>query len=805
MKSSFKIALYLIVVLFFAPSISSAQKARRTAEIVYTTIKPRVDGDLSDSVWAKAKPIDGYTQYSPNRLEPAKLKTEVRILYDKSSIYIYGRMEDTAAHLIAKQLGPRDSFDDPNTDIFSIGFSPYNDGQTAFYFLVSPAGVQSDQKVTGTNFDRSWNAVWYSATKIHDWGWSVEMEIPLTQLRFSSKNSVWGFNHWRLIKRNLEWDTFNPVDVQVEGINHQAGSLAGFSNLVMPFRLSLTPYISYSTERSSKGTENTTKGGLDVRYGISDGFTLDMMVIPDFSQVKSDDVQLNLTTVEQKFNENRQFFNEGSELFSRGGIFYSRRIGSSPIFGAKAYQSLAANEVVEKMPASTAIINATKISGRTKDGLGIGFLNALTDDSYATVKDLQTGSTRKVNVQPLTNYNVSVVDVPLKNSSYVSVINGNMVVPNSHFTANTSAVDFYLADKSQTYALKGMVQYALQAERGSKSNDGAAYQVSALKTAGKLRLELSNTLYQDTYNPSYLGYIDQNNRIINFARAEYISYDRLKSTKFRRLSFFFTNELLYNPTRYSRNEFTISGGLTFHNELHLDLETSVTPGVKYDFFEPRQAGYKYAEPKAIWVGLSGNTNRNKPFYINRSLVGYWMADRYNKSAFYLQLDPSFRFNDRLATSVGFFGIFNENAIGYAEKDAVSGEPVMGRRDIKNYEQSAELNYIISKNAYTNIRARYNWTSVHYKQFYHLKSDGWVEGIDFLQNRDINYTAASIEASFAWTFAPGSQLSVMYRKSFDEFKNIEPITYTDNIRRLNGMPQRDLLSFRLLYYWGYRKR
>jgi hypothetical protein len=801
MKVQILIRTTILLAVAHLPFYAGAQQVRRSADITFTATKPKIDGELTDSVWAKATPLSDYTQHKPNRLEPAKLKTEVRLMYDKSSIYVYARLEDTAAHKIAKQLGPRDSFDDPYCDLFSIGFSPYNDGITTYYFLVSAAGVQSDQKVTGTTYDRSWNAVWYSAVKRHGWGWSVEMEIPLTQLRFSSANGVWGFNIWRTIKRNQEWNTYNPVDVNIEGINNQEANLVGFDKLRMPFRLSLTPYLSYSTERSGSGTDNTFKGGLDLRYGISDGFTLDMMVIPDFSQVRSDDVQLNLSTVEQHFDENRQFFNEGSELFSRGGIFYSRRIGSSPLYSSKAYQNLQPNEAVKDMPAATSIINATKISGRTKRGLGIGFLNALTGDTYAEVRDASTGKTREVNVQPLTNYNISVVDIPFRNSSYLSVINGNMLLPNNRFTANTSAVDFYLANKQQSYALKGAVQYALQADSGSVSNDGYAYQLSALKTAGKLRLELSNTIYQNTYNPSYLGYLDQNNRIINFGKVQYVSYDRKGNIKYRSLLFNFTNELLYRPTRYARNEFTLSGGLTFTNELHFELETSVTPGVKYDYFEPRQPGYKYAEPRAIWTGFTFNTDTRKKLSISKMHIGYWVAERYDKSTFYLQVNPSVRFSDRLASTIGFFGTFNENAIGYAENDAVSGVPVFGRRDIKNYEQSAQLSYIISRNAYTNIRARYNWTSVHYKQFYHLKNDGWVDGIDFLQNRDINYTAASIEASFAWTFAPGSQLSVMYRKSFDEYQHMQPIGYMDNIRRMGDMPQRDLISFRVIYYWG----
>lgn len=783
---------------------TKAQQPHREATITFTTQKPTIDGNLNDEAWQKAVPLVSYTQHIPNRLAPARMSTEVRLLYDNSSIYVYGRMEDTAATKIARQLGARDSYDNPQCDIFSVGFSPYNDGITSYYFMVSAAGVQSDQKVTGTLFDLSWNAVWYSAVKIDDRGWSVEMEIPLTQLRFSSKNSVWGFNQWRLIKRNNEWDTFNPVDINIQGINNQEANLSGFNQLEMPFRLSLSPYLSYTNEWSNKRTDNTLKGGVDLRYGISDAFTLDMMTIPDFSQVRSDDIQLNLTTVEQRFDENRQFFTEGSELFSRAGIFYSRRIGGTPINIDRINQKIGPGEYVSQLPATTSMINATKISGRTTEGLGVGFLNAVTGSTYATITNRETGTTRKENIQPLTNYNVSVVDLPLRNSSYISAINASMVMPNSRFTFNNTATEFYLANNRQSYAVKGSAQLALQSDSGRVGNNGFAYSVSALKTAGNLRAEISNTLYSDTYNPSYMGYIEQNNRIITFGKVEYISYDGRAASKYRRLTLNATHEMLYHPTRYSRFEATLQGAVTYRNEFHHELETSITPITKYDYFEPRHSGFKYAEPRAVWIGYTFNTDMRKTLAISRCMIGYWIADRYGKSALYLQMNPTLRIGNRLSSSIGFFGTFNQNAIGYAEDEAGSGLPIFGRRDTRNYEQSAELRYIISKNAFTNLRARYNWTCVHYKQFYHLKEDGWVDGIDFLPNRDISYTSATIEMSMVWNFAPGSQLSLMYRKNFDEYQHIEPTGYFDNLQRLSGMPQRDLLSFRLIYFWTCRR-
>lgn len=794
------------VALLFCWADAASQPLQRKSFITYTTEKPKIDGVLQDAVWSKAEPLTDFRQWKPNRLEKACLPTEVRLLYDNSSIYVFARLRDSTASKIAKQLGARDSYDTPYCDIFSVGFSPYNDGVTSYYFAVSAAGVQSDRKVTGSTEDGGWNAVWYSAVKVDDDGWCVEMEIPLTQLRFSSTKAEWGFNSWRLVKRLNEWDAFNPVDVNVAGINNQEASLSGFEQLKMPFRLSLSPYLSYSHERSPKGTDNSYKGGLDLRYGISDGFTLDMMVIPDFSQVRADDIQLNLSTVEQQFSENRQFFTEGSELFSRGGIFYSRRIGGVPLFLSKAYEGVKANEIVADIPATTSMINATKVSGRTKGGLGVGFLNAVTSDAYATIRDTVTGITRDVNVQPLSNYNVVVVDVPAGNGSYVSAINASMVVSNIRFTFNNTAVDFYLTNKKQSYALKGNVQYAMQVDSGKVGNGGLAYSFSALKTSGNFRFELSNTLYQDSYNPTYMGYIEQNNRIISYGQVEYLSYDQKERSKFRRFAVNATYERVYNPSAYSRFEFNVVGGITYNNEFHHQLEASVTPCAKYDYFEPRHVGYKYAEPKAMALCYTFNTDIRKRLSITKGFFGYWKAEKYNKSSLFLQLYPSVRFSNSFSTSVGFSASYNRNAIGYAEDDALlAGVPVFGRRNIDNYEQSLELSYIVSKNAFVNVRGRYNWTSVHYRQFYHLKNDGWADGIPFLEGRDINYTAAIMEANIAWNFAPGSQMSFMYRKNFDETKNAGQVKYFENWRNLTAMPQRDLLSFRFLYYWEYRKR
>ena len=203
----------------------------------------------------------------------------------------------------------------------------------------------------------------------------------------------------------------------------------------------------------------TYNGGLDLKYGINESFTLDATLVPDFGQVRSDDQVLNLSPYEVKFNENSPFFMEGTELFSKGGIFYSRRIGSKPNGYDNAYDQLDANEVVTSNPSESTLINATKISGRTQSGLGIGIFNAMTRNMHATIKDTLSEDIREVLTGPFTNYNMIVVDQSLKNNSYVSFVNTNVrrnaEKDDYYYTANVTATDFRIQDRSRQYSISG--------------------------------------------------------------------------------------------------------------------------------------------------------------------------------------------------------------------------------------------------------------------------------------------------------------------------------------------------------------
>src|SRR4030042_1760614 len=235
-------------------------------------------------------------------------------------------------------------------------------------FMTRKLYIKATKASDGDNEDSNWNAVWESKTRITEKGWVVEMKIPYSALRFPDKEvHTWGLNMFRNIRRYNSNNSWSLVDRNVSGFIHQEGELTGIKNIKPPVRLSLSPYLAtYMETRSDKTKPDFTyKGGLYLKYGLSESFTLDMMLIPDFGQIQSDDKELNLSPYELYYDEKRQFFTEGTELFQRADIFYSRRIGGAPRFSGDAEFSMSAKEVVDYNPVETQLLNATKRSGGT--------------------------------------------------------------------------------------------------------------------------------------------------------------------------------------------------------------------------------------------------------------------------------------------------------------------------------------------------------------------------------------------------------------------------------------------------------
>lgn len=386
----------------------------------------------------------------------------------------------------------------------------YGNNVNAFAFIVTAAGVEVDGLESVNSFDESWNAVWKSAVARTDFGWSFEIRIPYSAVRFPNKPvQEWNLNFWREVRRTRETSHWNPIDPTVFGGITQSGQLKGIESVKSPLRLSVTPYAtgylenSYDDELGKQTWKARMTYGMDLKYGLNDAFTLDMTLIPDFGQTTSDRQVLNLGPFEIQYNENRPFFIEGTDLFQIGNVFYSRRIGATPYNFYSALDGLTGTEEVVNSPNSSPLINGTKISGRTKTGLGIGIFNSVEGRTEALIVDAD-GNERSFQTNPLTNYNVFVLSQNLKNNSTISFVNTNVTREGENRDANVSVGQFNLFSKSGAYNLSSTIKASSVME--DEVTNGHSFSARMAKVSGLFQYDFGYWEESDTYDPNDLGF-----------------------------------------------------------------------------------------------------------------------------------------------------------------------------------------------------------------------------------------------------------------------------------------------------------
>ena len=364
-----------------------------------------IDGVLDEPQWKTAQPVTQLTQLDPREGKPASERTDIRFLYDDDALYVGATMYD--AHPVTGRLGRRD-MDMSASDWLTVILDANHNHLTAVGFEVNPLGVRRDQTRSPNGEDDSWDPVWEVTSARSDSGWTAEMRIPFSQLRFSGKtNLVWGLQIERQIARNQEFANwaFTPRD-QPGGLP-RFGHLMGLSGLASGKRLELMPYAVARSENiyragNSFRDDHEFHGdaGVDLKYRLSTNLTLDATVNPDFGQVEVDPAVINLSAFETFFPEKRPFFVEGSELFNFGtdgtnSVFYSRRIGHAPTL-SPSYNDVDVAEV-------TRILGATKLTGRTAGGWATGMLDAVTERETARYRTPE-GVEGTQMAEPLTNF-----------------------------------------------------------------------------------------------------------------------------------------------------------------------------------------------------------------------------------------------------------------------------------------------------------------------------------------------------------------------------------------------------------------
>jgi len=805
LKAHHYFLLALITLIFFAKSLE-AQSAKKQLEALRISTPLTIDGSLDEALWQQAIPATDFMQYDPYNGPPASQKTEVKILYDNLAVYIGAMMYDSAPDSILTELGFRDT-DNLNADYISIILSPFNDGLNAVFMGVTASGVQYDGKIYNDDDDAEWDAVYLSKVQITDSGWSAEMKIPYSVLRFPEKsNQTWGLNIERSIRRTRELDTWSFVDKKIEDKLPQAGQLTGLKDIKPPLRLSFTPYISGYMEKKASDPDwgYSFNYGMDVKYGINESFTLDMTLIPDFGQVQSDDEIYNLSPFEVYYEERRPFFTEGTELFNKGNVFYSRRVGDVPDGFDKVYDSLGENEYVSDNPAKTKLINATKVSGRTNKGLGIGFFNGMSAATFATVTDTLSGNSREVETQPFTNYNMVVFDQSMKNNSYISLYNTNIYKGQNYSTANVSGTEFQFYNKKLSYSIDGKFNLSQKYYPTDSPDLGMAYNISLAKTSGRFRFSATRFVEDDQYDPNDMGYLDVNNEITHALHLNYNIYD-----PFWRLLWWYNNFSMWHETLYEPHSFVEFGlyansRATFRNRFTLGVNAELIPVEMHDYYEARTDGRVFIRPPKWEFGGFLSPDYRKAFIVDAD-VEYKRASKYEQNEWQLSLMPRWRVNDKLSFRLNSEFEFAGNDIGYVDDRWLNEEQeiIFGRRDLQTIENVLSTTYIFNNLLALDFRLRHYWLTATYDKFYELNQEGYLDPTDYQQNNDFNFNAFNIDMVVRWEFAPGSELALAWKNAVLTYNESElSDKFFDNLRNTIESPADNSFSIKLLYYLDY---
>lgn len=738
------------------PSNSNPKKTYTTKRIVKP---PVIDGRIGDAVWNEVDWAKDFIENEPDENTAPSEQTQFKILYDDKYLYVGIRAFDSAPDSIVQRLSRRDGF---VGDRVNFVLDSYHDERTAFIFTVTAAGVKGDEIATdnGNNIDDSWNPIWYTKSVIDNKGWTAEMKIPFSQLRFGkAEEQVWGMSMARTIFRYNEMSVWNRVPVDAPGFVSEAGLLYGLVGLIPQKQLEIQPFTvtqleTYPEESGNPyrdGNDFKLNAGLDAKIGVTNDLTLDLTINPDFGQVEADPAAINLDGFEIFFREQRPFFVENKNIFdyrfgdNQDNVFFSRRIGRSP----QGYPDTASGEFVDQ-PQNTTILGAAKFSGKTKNGWSIGVLESLTSREFAEIDN--NGNRREELVEPLTNYFVTRLQKDSKDrNTYVggifTAVNRNLEDNLDYLRkgAYTGGLDFRHMWKDRKYFVGGNI--VLSHVTGSKEAIDATQtslvhlfnrvdashvdvdpnRTSLTGTGGKIEAGK-----QGGGNWSYnagmvwrspelelndIGFLRQADDIRQYLNVRYRILKPIGV--FRQISGRFSQHTTYDfEGNYNRMQYSVGGNVMFNNNNWIDINAVHKPRIFINTILRGGPRWRFSEENHISAFIG--TDARKKIRTNFGFA-YSGTKQNNFSFFFLQGDITYQPTDALRISLNPRFNNNPNKTQYVTTTNFNGDPryILGTIDNKTLSASIRLNYNINPNLTVQYYGQPFISRANYSSFKHV--------------------------------------------------------------------------------------
>ena len=716
---------------------------------VTTSIKghepPVIDGIISDSSWELVDWTGDYIEFEPDENTPPSQQTKFKILYDSGSLYVAFRCYDDEPDKIEQRLSRRDGF---SGDWVEINIDSYYDKRTSFSFTITAAGVKGDELVSdnGNNWDSSWNPIWYAKTNTDEEGWTAEMRIPLSQIKFgSSSNQVWGLQSTRRFFREEERSLWQRVPRDAPGWVSEFGELHGLKNLTPQKQLEVQPYTvlqveTYEPEEGNPfrdGSEGRIPAGVDAKIGVTNDLTLDLTINPDFGQVEADPSAIALDGFQIFFREQRPFFIENKNIFnypvsnSQAGntfgfdnVFYSRRIGREP----QGFPELEDGEFAN-IPNNTTILGAAKFSGKTKDGWSIGVLESLTAREYALID--HSGERREEVVEPFTNYFVGRLQKDFNDRN--SFIGGIFTATNReslpesvnflHSQAYSGGLDFKhqwndrdwyvggnfiwshvmgseeaikLTQESITHLFQRVDASHVAVDSSRTSLTGTSGNLQLGKVGdGRWKFETGGTWRSPELELNDVGFQRQADDIRHYT---WIGYRTLKPDKvFRRIGINYNHWSVWDfGGNHNSLRFNTNSWANFKNNWFANIGINIEP-IKYDNFALRGGPRLRLSPEySFWNGIQTDNRKKLSF-------GFFHNGATAPDSSYSRYNMEFGFNYQPTNALRIsawprWGI-NNDKLQYIDNLQVNGETryLNGTIEQNTLSMSFRLNYTINPN------------------------------------------------------------------------------------------------------------